>query len=186
MFRLPFRHNSVLVGLVVLGVLTRVLPHLPNFTAVGAAGLVGAALFYHRRWALWVPLLILLVSDAIFGFFTPWKGLYAGQLFVYGGFVAYSVAGYFYLRKRVTMGRLAVAAVMASGLFFLISNFGVWLRGGLYPPTAAGLWACYAAALPFWGSQLLGDLVYGGMMVAVWRLLQQWWPGWVLAPSSVE
>ena len=34
-------------------------------------------------------------------------------------------------------------------LFFLVSNFGVWLTQELYPHSAAGLAACYVAALPF-------------------------------------
>ncbi len=180
------RHNTVLLGLVALGVLTRILPHLPNMTAVGAAGLVGAALFYHRRWAMWVPMLILLISDVIFGLFTPWKGFYAGQLFVYVGFLAYSAVGYFYLRKRLTLGRLMAGAIAASAIFFLLSNFGVWLAGGLYPATPAGLWTAYVAALPFWGNQLLGDLIYGGLLIAAWRLIQQWGGSWVLAPAAVE
>ena len=51
------------------------------------------------------------------------------------------------------------AVALNAGLFFLISNFGVWLEG-FYPQTFAGLIECYVAGLPFLGYSLLGDSFY--------------------------
>jgi len=47
--------------------------------------------------------------------------------------------------------------------FFLVTNFPSWLSGTLYPRTLAGLGACYAAALPFFGWTLLSELAFGGV-----------------------
>ena len=47
-------------------------------------------------------------------------------------------------------------------LFYLTTNFGVWLfgDGALDPKTAAGLWQCYVAALPFFRNWLIGMAVF--------------------------
>jgi hypothetical protein len=59
-----------------------------------------------------------------------------------------------------TVGAVTASA-LASGLaFFLITNFMVWYLGRLYPHTAAGLAACFAAGIPFYRNQLLGDVFY--------------------------
>ena len=58
-----------------------------------------------------------------------------------------------------------------SVLFFVVTNFGVWLVGDLYPRTLEGLVACYVAGIPFFRNTLAGDLLYaavlfGGLAVA--------------------
>ena len=49
-------------------------------------------------------------------------------------------------------------------LFFAVSNFAVWAFGGMYPPTFAGLIACYVAALPFLPQTVAGDLVWTAIL----------------------
>ncbi len=181
------RHNLAVGALIVLGVLTRFIPHLPNFTAVGAVGLAGAALWTSRKWAVWAPLLILLLSDWLFGVLTPWKGWYAGQAFVYAGFLAYPLVGMWMLRgRRWSWMRMGMAAVVASFAFFVVSNFGVWLTGTMYPHTPAGLLAAYAAGLPFWGYQLMGDLFYSTLIVTAWHALHRWKPAWVRRFADIQ
>ena len=64
------------------------------------------------------------------------------------------------------------AAALGSGLlFFVVTNFSVWLGSAFYPPTWEGLVACYTAALPFFRNTLVGNLVYslilfGGLALA--------------------
>jgi len=65
------------------------------------------------------------------------------------------------------LGRLAkdklkrqlILLPIASGLFFLVSNFGVWYFW--YPHTWAGLFSCYLLAVPFYRNTMLGDFVFG-------------------------
>ncbi|MEO2088649.1 MAG: DUF6580 family putative transport protein [Gemmataceae bacterium] len=67
---------------------------------------------------------------------------------------------------RRTENPLAVggAAVLGSGLFFLLTNFGSWVRQALpYPYTADGLVQCYREGLPFYRGTFLGDV--GGAFV---------------------
>jgi hypothetical protein len=47
-------------------------------------------------------------------------------------------------------------------VFFVVSNFSVWLVS--YPLTIAGLIECYTLALPFYGAALVGDSLYAAIL----------------------
>jgi hypothetical protein len=145
---------------------TRLIPHPPNFTAIGALALFGGA-YFGRRWlAFAVPIGAMLLSDAILTSPAPVS---------YGCF-ALTVALGLLLRERVTFARVAVAAITASVLFFLLSNFSVWWGSRMYSQDFAGLLACYLAALPFAQNMLLGNLFYGGLLFGGMEALQYAWP----------
>ena len=56
-------------------------------------------------------------------------------------------------------GKINLKSIILSSLiFFLVTNFGVWLIG--YPNTLEGFIACYIAAIPFFGWTVAGDLFY--------------------------
>ena len=46
--------------------------------------------------------------------------------------------------------------LLSSMIFFIVSNFGVWVLG--YPHTFDGLMLCYTMAIPFFGYSIIGDL----------------------------
>ena len=62
---------------------------------------------------------------------------------------------------------------MSSLLFFVLTNFGVWLVNGYYPHTVAGLAACYVAAIPFFQNSIAGDLFYTALLFGGFALLQR-------------
>ena len=64
----------------------------------------------------------------------------------------------------VKVTNVAVAALIGAVAFYLITNFGVWATGLTYPKTGAGLLACYAAGIPFFGYTLLGNLLYSAVL----------------------
>lgn len=137
------------LGLVVIGVLSRLLPHPPNVTAVVGASLL-AAYGVRNLWvAALVPVAIMALSDLVLGW-------HSSALFTYAGMLAATVIGRGLIRE-VSVLRLGAAAFLSSAAFFVISNFGVW-AGGYYGYTLEGLVACYVAAIPFWGMSLVGDL----------------------------
>jgi hypothetical protein len=94
------------------------------------------------------------LSILIFDYF--FAGFYLGQTWVYLAFSIYPLLGYLSHNK---IKRQVFLIPIASFLFFLISNFGVWLNW--YPRTTEGLLQCYLLALPFYGRTLLGDLFFG-------------------------
>ena len=73
-------------------------------------------------------------------------------------------------RERDVVLALAGAALAMSVGFFLLSNFAVWLVWNMYPHTLDGLAACYAAALPFFGTTLAGDALYTGLLFGLHAL----------------
>jgi len=52
--------------------------------------------------------------------------------------------------------------VLASTLFFVMSNLGVWYF--YYPLTWAGLTSCFVLAIPFFVNALAGDLFYTSVL----------------------
>jgi hypothetical protein len=73
---------------------------------------------------------------------------------------------------NVSVLRVGVAAVASSVLFFVVSNFGTWALSGMYPHTAAGLAACYGAAIPFFQNTLAGDLFYATLLFGGFRIAE--------------
>jgi hypothetical protein len=143
----------------------RLLPHPPNFTPIGAMALFGGACFGKRALAFAAPLGALLLSDAILGF-------HSGMPYVYGSVALIVLLGWA-VAKRKTPLTIAGAAVASSILFFLVTNFGTWATGELYPPTIAGLAACYVAAIPFFQNTVVGDLVFSGLLFGGFALLER-------------
>jgi hypothetical protein len=158
---------SMVVGVAAM----RVLPHPPNFTPVAAMALFGGAHFDRKSWAFAVPLAAMLLSDAVLEWVFG-RGFHALTPVVYLSFVAIVCLG-FLLRRRRSVATVAGAALGSSVLFFLTTNLAVWAAGDLYPRTAAGLAACYVAAIPFFGATLAGDLFYTALLFGAFALAER-------------
>jgi uncharacterized protein DUF6580 len=141
---------------VLAAVLTRFVPHLPNFSPVYGVLLVGGA-YLKSRDAVWYPVAILAISDVLLT--TQVYKMHVGwtQSIVWLGFAAVALCGR-WLRGRISVATVLAASVVAPLVFFVISNFAVWLDWKLYPTTWAGLVACYVAAVPFLGHSLASSV----------------------------
>jgi hypothetical protein len=158
-------HFGILTGIVLLAAAARLVPHPPNVTPIAALALFGGAHFANRWVGLGVSLVALLLGDLVIGF-------HALVPFVYGGFAAIGVLG-FWLRSDRSAGRVAGATVAGSLLFFLATNFGMWWLFNTYPPTVSGLLACYVAGLPYLANSLAGNAAYVGVLFGGVALLKQ-------------
>lgn len=163
MSRLAISRNQQLVLAVLLTafvVLSRLLPHLPNFTPVTAVAVLGGTLM-PKRWALLLPLTAMVVSDILIG-------LHPLVLCTWGSFGLIALlAGR--ARQRASLGSLMLLGVSGSVLFYIITNFGVWLQGQMYKVNVSGLLSCYYHALPFFRNMLAGDILYIGFFYAAFR-----------------
>jgi len=156
---------------IALSALYRLIPYYlrpPNFAPLGAMGIFGGA-----RLPLWqalaTPLLVMVLSDTAMWLMWGWKPF---NLWVYGSLLVYVLLGRLVRRSR-SMGRIALVSLIGSSQFFVITNFGTWYSqrhepGALYPPTLAGLIACYLAALLFFPWTMSGDLFFSAMFVSVY------------------
>ena len=163
----------IVAGLIALDVAARLLPHEPNFTPVAASTLFAATVLRHRVLAFAVPVLAMLVSDAIIGFDSSALTLTIYAMFILPAFVAF-------LPERTRAPGMFVPAIIAySLLFFAVTNLAVWAFSGMYPHTTAGLATAYAAALPFLPQTVIGDLFWAAVLFGGAALFQ-------LAPRLVR
>jgi hypothetical protein len=165
-----------LAGLIVLAALTRLLPHPPNFSPVEAIALFGGAYFLSRSAAIIVPLVGMFVSDLVLGFVHG--GTYF-EYFTHAGFwlvyacIALTTLMGFNLRGRVNGTRVLGYSLAGSVLFFLVTNFGTWATGAMYPHDAQGLMAAYVAGIPFFQWTVLGTLFYSAVLFGGFALLRR-------------
>ncbi|RNC64499.1 DUF6580 family putative transport protein [Proteiniphilum sp. X52] len=173
---------SVVTVMILLAALSRLLPHPPNFAPIGGMALFGAAYYTRKGWAYLIPIVAMWISDLLLNnvvyaeYFDRFVWFHSGSLFTYGAFALIVLMGTFTLRK-VRVPRLLFSALGASVVFFVVSNFGVWLSSGMYPHTREGLTACYVAGLPFFKNTLLGDLVYSAALFGLFEVSLSWFPG---------
>lgn len=159
----------VIVGMILLAAASRLFPHWPNFTPVGAMALFGAATF-PRKWMAWlVPFAALYLSDLALNnvlYAEYYNGFYWGvNSWVYLGFALSIVLGFGLLRDRdFSWLKLGGAVAGSTVLFFLLTNFGSWLGSPLYPQTWSGLVAAFAAGLPFLLNSVAGNVVFSALL----------------------
>ncbi|MCB4757328.1 MAG: hypothetical protein LHV69_09940 [Elusimicrobia bacterium] len=149
--------------MIFIAALSRLLPHPWNVSPVAGMALFSGAHFSRKGLAFVVPLAAMLVSDALIGFYPEiWV--------VYGSLCLIVLMGTF-LRSHKGVAPVGVAALAGSVLFFILTNFVMWIYH--YPHTGAGLTACYVAALPFFQNTLLGDLFYTGVLFGVMAVAER-------------
>lgn len=103
-----------------------------------------------------------LFAISILAFDFVFKGIYPGFLFTYLGFAFYPLLGWIARRNQSANQntyKQILALPLASLLFFLFSNFGVWVYW--YEHTWQQLIVCYTLAVPFYARTLMGDLTFG-------------------------
>lgn len=149
------------LGLVLLGIAFRLLPHPENFTPTMAIA-VFAAVVLPATIALTIPLTIMVISDCFIGFHPLF-------LIVWVSFFLVSLLG---IRIRNSAGWFSVSGATMAGslLFFVISNLSVFLFQDMYPKTWAGLTQCFEMALPFFRNSFLSDVFYCFVLFGLFAL----------------
>ena len=153
------------VVFVTIGLLFRLIPHPANFSPIFAIALFGGTYFSDRRLALILPLAGLFISDLFLGFYSP-----VVMVSVYAGMILTSLLG-LWLRKHKSALNISGTATASALLFFLISNWGVWLNPvSGYAKDLAGLVQCYVMALPFLKNTLASNLLYTAILFGGYEL----------------
>jgi len=158
--------------LIVIASLYRIMPGRPyGFAPMIAMAIFGGAIIKDKKFAFLLPLLAMFVSDGLYQLLyingvgnTP--GFYEGQLVNYLLFGGLTVFGFFI--KNFNVKRIAIASISAPTVYFLISNFLVWLSAsplaGLQrPKTFDGLLMCYADGLPFYPWSVASTFIFSAI-----------------------
>lgn len=140
---------NFIIILIGIAIISRLIPHPPNFTPITAIALFSTIHFKNKILTYLIPIIGLFFSDLILG-------LSMVNLFVYLSFIAITFIGY----KFQKINNYSI--LLSSTTFFIVSNFGVWILG--YPKTIEGLILCYYMALPFFVYTIMGDLFYSYAM----------------------
>jgi hypothetical protein len=165
---------------IAFGALSRLLPHPPNFTAIGAIALFGGAYLTNRYLAVLVPVLAVWLSDVVlnntvYAQAGQFVWFYEGAWLQYLSTALCAVLG-IVLMKRINMPSFIGGSVATALLFFALTNLGVWYGSAMYANNFAGLMMCYGAALPFLGWSVLGNLFFGGILFGGFELAGRRFP----------
>ncbi len=136
---------------------SRLIPHPPNFTSLIAISFYIPAIFGRK----FIPsvMLCFLITDIFIGFhntlFFTW-----GSVLIIGLISKYFALSIF---KRIS------GALLGAVIFFIITNFGVWVNGS-YGYSFEGLILCYTLAIPFFSSSIISTFIFSAMIETIYNL----------------
>jgi hypothetical protein len=166
------KQHNILLSIIIFATLSRIaIPpffgHLPNFSALDALALFCGAYCNRRIAAVALCLASVWIGDVLITHALFYEGFY----WQYASYALIALLGAT-LASRVSFLNVTIASFSSAIIFFVISNFGVWFSGSLYPHSLDGLIACYIAAIPFFKHTLVSDLVFSGVLfgaMVAWR-----------------
>ena len=146
------KYNYILIiALILCASLLRFVPHPPNMTPLIAISMMTVICFDKRSLQIGIPICIMIITD----FFIGYHKLVP---IVYASIVLAGLAGYIFKQKQTFINMFG-ASLLASIIFFVASNFGVWALGSMYQKTLLGLVQCYIAAIPFFHNTVISTVV---------------------------
>lgn len=176
--------NALIGGFIflVIGIASRIISSVPNFSAVEAIALLGGTYMASRYLGIIVPILSLYIVDLVLnntvlrGFYPDHSGLVlwdSYMLFNFGAIALIAFMGSFLL-KKIDAFRVITGAIIAPIIFFLVTNFGAWLTSSLYSKSFSGLIESYIAGRPFFKASFLGTLVFTCIIFGSFEMIKRY------------
>jgi hypothetical protein len=138
--------------LILLMIFSRLIPHPPNFTPIIAVAIMSGYLFKNLYLSILVLFFSMIVGDMFIGF-------YSNMFFVY--FPLFIITFFCFLKNNKINGKnLFIYGISSSLVFFIISNFGLWLSSSMYEKNIAGLINCYIMAIPFFKNTMISTIFF--------------------------
>lgn len=172
----------LVLAMIFIAAFSRLIPHLPNFTAVGAMALFGSAYFSKKYLAILAPIAALWISDLAINnivyaeFHESFVWFQSYQLYTFLPIVLITILG-FVLFKKVSPAKVLTGSIASSLIFFAISNFGTWLSPfSLFTKDAAGLVNTYIAGLPFLRNDFVATVLFSTVLFSAYYIITQKFP----------
>lgn len=169
----------LIISLVLIASLTRLMPHYPNFTAIGATALFSAAMFRSKIWAMAVPVFAIFMTDLLLNnivyasYYEGFAWFTTGAAWIYVAIGLTVILGRFVFSK-VNVSRFIGGALGATGIFFFLTNFGHWAGPfSWHPKSFSGLIATYVDGLPFVLNSTLGNIFFGALLFGSYFAITQ-------------
>ena len=160
------------ISLILILAFARLIPHPPNFTPIIAVALISGYFFKNINLSLLILLFAMLLSDLFIGFYENMIFVYASLLLI--TFVFHKIS------KKINFKNLFIYCFAGSLIFFIVSNFGVWILGSpgvldvAYERNLSGLVECYILAIPFFGNTFLSTLIFAYPGIFIYKSLPAW------------
>jgi len=160
---------SIIFITILLVAMTRIIPHWPNVTAVGAIAIFGGATLRNSWSAILVPLAAIFISDLLINniFYSAY---YEGFVFfgqasawIYSAFILMAVMAHFSITSFKALPIIGTA-LSGSVLFFALTNFGAWMGSPIYSQDVSGLMFAYEAGLPFLLNSMIANILFSGVL----------------------
>jgi hypothetical protein len=180
----------LLTSLIAVVIVSRVIPHAPNFTPVAAITLLGAGFYSKRILAFIVPLASLWLSDLILNniiysaYFEKFTWFTSFQVFTFISIALTALLG-IKLFSKITAGRVLGGPIASALIFFFITNFGSWFANPMYAQNFGGLISSYIAGLPFLVNSLASNVLFGFILFYGYSLFLQYKPTFKLSNKSL-
>ena len=177
------RKNLLATGLIVIAVVSRIIPHLPNFTPIESIALFSGAYLASKRLSFILPLLGIYLADLVLNN-TIYRSFYPeSDSFIWiSGYMVWTflamIGIVFFgrlLKNKIKPLNILGFSILGSLLFFILSNFGVWLGSVVYPKSITGLMECYTMAIPFFRNSLLSNLMFTAVLFGSMEILFKPW-----------
>ena len=172
-----YNNIYLISGIILIALISRLIPHAPNFTAMGAVALFGGTYIKKQSLKYIIPIGAMCISDILLSLTGVPLPSITLQISIYVAFALIVMIGsedYKDSRLKKTPN-IVLSSLAASSLFFIITNFGVWL-GGWYGYSLTGLATCYTAAIPFFGNTIMGDLTYCAILFGAYEYIKLYVP----------
>ena len=151
-------NKSLLIVSIFILIFARLIPHPPNFTPIIAATMFSAYKFKDRNLSFFIPFISMIISDFIIGF-------HPNMLSVYFSLILISIISRNFFKKIV------VCSLLSSSIFFLITNFQVFMQSTVYQKNIIGLINCYIFAIPFFIMTLSSSILFSFFIVNIYSLI---------------
>ena len=146
------------ISLILILAFARLIPHPWNFTPVIAVAILSGYFFKNIYLSFSILLISMLIADIFLGF-------YENMIFVYISLLLIAFV-FFKISKKINFKNLFIYSFAGSLIFFVISNFGVWILGSPgvdnlpYDKNLNGLIECYILAIPFFGNTFISTVIF--------------------------
>ena len=142
-------------------VISRLIPHPPNFTPIIASSIMAPLILKDRLFGLVIPISAMFISDIIIGF-HPYQFVVYSSILIIGLLSP--------MKKNII--KIGLISIFASIWFFISTNFAVWIIWDYYPKTIEGLFTCYTLALPFFKNTLISTCFFTGLIIISIKYLE--------------
>ena len=138
---------------------SRFVPHPPNFTSLIALSFYVPVIFGRQ----FIPAIILsfAITDLVIGY-------HYGTFFTWGSVLLIGlISNYF----RLSLIKRLSGALFGAIIFFIVTNFGVWISG-MYEYSFNGIMSCYIAAIPFFAYSAISTILFSFLIEIFYKIYQ--------------